>query len=106
LAIAPCTLVFFVASFGLFLSVQLSTVLRANLVFLVMVIGLAILSYVAPFGAGPLTFLEPLAYSWWQPGPNEVPRAAPVFGVHGIAGVFFLVGAFRTFDSRADHAAS
>ncbi len=62
LCIAPTTLVLFIAGFGLLLSVTLGTVLRANLVLLVIVILMVAATFVAPYGWGPLSYLEPMAF--------------------------------------------
>ena len=49
----------FFAGLGLFLSVVMRTVLRANLVLLIVAVLLIAVTFVTPFGLNPLTYLEP-----------------------------------------------
>lgn len=65
LAIAPWAVILFMAGLGLFLSVQMATVLRANIVLLVVVILLISSAFVLPFDFNPLTYLEPAAFGPW-----------------------------------------
>src|SRR5262249_44548860 len=63
LALAPWPMVLFIAGLGLALSVHAGTVLRANLVLLIVVVLLVAATFVFPMGMGPLSYLEPYIFS-------------------------------------------
>jgi ABC-type transport system involved in multi-copper enzyme maturation permease subunit len=63
LCLAPWPIIFFFASLGLFLSIAMTTVLRANLVMvliLIVFIGCAVVKII------PMDYLEPFAFSIWR----------------------------------------
>jgi hypothetical protein len=89
--------------------------MRANLVMLIVVIVLAAASCVLPLGYGPLTYLEPFAFSMWHdPWRDDPlrglvqPRGASVyvFMCYLVAGGFLMQLAFKLFDKRSGHAES
>lgn len=116
LLLAPWAPIVFIAGLGLLLSVQLGTVMRANLVMLIIVIILGAASFVFPLGLGPFTYLEPFAFSMWHDPWREFdpilglrqPRWASLFVFIGylVIGLYLLHLAFSRFDKRAGHAES
>jgi ABC-type transport system involved in multi-copper enzyme maturation permease subunit len=87
LCVAPWALVLFIAGLGLMLSVHLQTVLRANLVMLVVVVLLIAASLMTPHGiTPPLGYLEPFAFPMW----------GDVWGQHGsyVASAFVMLMLF------------
>jgi ABC-type transport system involved in multi-copper enzyme maturation permease subunit len=126
LCTAPWVVVLFIAGLGLFLSVEMDTVLRANLLMLIIVILLAAISFLLPIGLGPMTFLEPLAFTLWgeEQGvgggfapdgmnwndPSRLVQPRIFSGIVTVAyiagGTILLLLAFRLFDRRVKHAES
>ena len=95
----------------------MATVLRANLVFLVLVMLLAVLSFMLPLGMGPLTYLEPFTFSWFREDAlmrgvanrHEIgPHLACIVVLIGyiVAGAVLQSLAFTRFDKRVSQAES
>lgn len=120
LCIAPWALILFFAGLGLMLSVVMSTVLRANLILLIVVILLVACMFVLPFGLSPLTYLEPFVFSFWgdvgheRHGFHDGFRdrsdyrlgGAIVFFLYLAGAAIFLKTAFVQFENRSRPSAS
>ena len=85
----------------------MNTVLRANLVLLIVVVLLIAVTFVMPFGLSPLTYLEPFTFSMTRENLLENRWLSAILNaVHYVlAALLLLSAAFSLFGDRSRHTA-
>jgi ABC-type transport system involved in multi-copper enzyme maturation permease subunit len=101
LCLAPVPMILFFAALGIFLSVVMETVLRANLIMVGAIAFILSAMLTSLFGTTSLAFLETCTFTWWQvPEPDVVQvgvAAGQMFAFLGLAYLFWIE-AVRRFD--------